>query len=258
MARAWLIAVFVVIAWVPAATAQQDIFSQGAHALCQHISAQTNSMLKGLEVTWSDNNRAQTALAVAQDELHLAALPLQNSDCAAAGKGTPACVALDASYTAARAEVLRLQPAAESTAQTYARNQRRCQTAAGEASQLCQAAIAADTITLRNDATDSAVATLLVSLLKQIDALLAANDPASDASLVVDPNPGKPTELLTPPAVAAVSAPQTPVAAQEPAATPGVAASLVWEWSVTKVVFDGRYSASADSWTFEGNGTLDG
>ena len=66
------------------------------------------------------------------------------------------------------------------------------------------------------------MATLLVSLLNQIEALLAANDPASDAGLVVLANPAEPSAaLLTPVASAAVgAAPDKPVGAQEPAATP--------------------------------------
>ena len=134
MFKGWVVAAFAVVTWVPAAIAQEDMISRGAHVLCDHASAEAKLMLTGLEANWSDNDRAQAALAAAQDNLHLASVPLQNSDCAAAGKGTPACLALDASYTAARTEVLKLQPAAQSTAETYARNQRRYQTAADAAS----------------------------------------------------------------------------------------------------------------------------
>lgn len=129
--------------------------SAAAHAACQKASDSVRTMFPGLQQTWNDNKAAQQVLAEAQEKLHLASVPLQNSDCSGAAKGTPACLELDAAYNVAREQVLLVEPKAQSTARTYAINLSRYQAASNAATDLCTVAIAADAARARGAIPDT-------------------------------------------------------------------------------------------------------
>ncbi|MCW5696438.1 MAG: hypothetical protein KIS96_06840 [Bauldia sp.] len=122
---------------LPAAVVAQGIDGAEALAACDGAIANVNDVYAALQQTSSGNDRAQAALAAASERLHLASVALNDTDCAGDAAGSPNCVALNATYDAARQEVLRLEPEAQGAASAYAADLVRYQAAVASANELC-------------------------------------------------------------------------------------------------------------------------
>ena len=145
-----------------------------AAADCTNARAKTDAMRPAYEQTKRANDDANAVLAAATEKLHLASLPLQNTDCAGAGKDTAKCVELNAAYDAALQPVRAAQSTATSTAVTFNSYKARFDSAIDGANQLCQISLTMAASNFQDAAANSQLVISVTDALHKAEGLMTS------------------------------------------------------------------------------------
>jgi hypothetical protein len=143
------------------------------------------SLQPQLQKSYADLQAAETQIAPAQQKLHLASLPLQNTDCAGdTKKNDPTCRQLDAAYEVARSEVLSQLGPVKAAASAYTKIQASYGKAVADANTVCVVQLAVSIPALVGD--DWALLQSLYGGLNDLVTKAAASSAPDLTAILVD------------------------------------------------------------------------